>query len=163
MNDKVRGTVPPKLTFWRWLKRLCSGKPHFVIPYPNGDVYMRRWYLVPRNKWLNVYLHNIVRSDYAEELHDHPWNTVSILLTGDMEEIYSKIPQYKWSRKSRTVPRFWPIFRKAELAHRLLVHINRPVWTIFITGPKRRKWGFWVPSTPDETIFRFVEHAKFHG
>ena len=59
--------------------------PDFVIG-PAGDPYMRRWWVIPRNKWFNIYLHNIMRSDDDRALHDHPWTNVSVLLRGSYLE-----------------------------------------------------------------------------
>lgn len=36
------------------------------------------------------------------------------------------------------------IYRSAEFAHRMTV--NKRAWTIFITGPKVREWGFHCPK-----------------
>jgi hypothetical protein len=41
---------------------------------------MRRWWVIPRNKFFNIYLHHFLHSDDDRALHDHPWWNVSILL-----------------------------------------------------------------------------------
>ena len=64
-----------------WLRRLMSGKPHFIIGGVD-DPYLLRWFLIPRNHILNVYLHKFLRSDDDRALHDHPWWFVSIMLRG---------------------------------------------------------------------------------
>ena len=45
-----------------WFKTLISGKPHFVIGGAD-DPYMLRWYLIPRNRRFNIYLHKFLRDD----------------------------------------------------------------------------------------------------
>lgn len=45
----------------------------------------------------------------------------------------------------RNIPRFFPVFRTAKFAHRLEL-VQGPVWTIFITGPRIREWGFYCPK-----------------
>lgn len=102
----------------------------------NGD-YLHRWYIVPRNRFLNVYLHRFGRSDDDRALHDHPWYSVSLLLKGEMIE-YS-------FRGIRHIPWLRPVFRTAKFAHRLEL-VQGPVWTIFITGPRIREWGFYCPT-----------------
>ncbi|MGH3970512.1 MAG: hypothetical protein ACRDTV_20930, partial [Mycobacterium sp.] len=70
----------------RWLPALLRGKPHEII----GDLeapYLLRWYLLPRNRHLNIYLHHFHRSDDPDVLHDHPWDFVSILIAGRYIEI----------------------------------------------------------------------------
>ena len=47
---------------------------------------MRRWWVIPRNKWFNVYLHHFLRSDDDRALHDQPWWNLSILLDGEYTE-----------------------------------------------------------------------------
>jgi len=59
----------------RWVRR----PPDFVIGPPD-DPYMRRWWLLPRNRVLNVYLHHVRHDDDDRALHDHPWASLSILL-----------------------------------------------------------------------------------
>lgn len=131
-----------------WLKR----KPDFVIGAP-GNLYMLRWYLLPRNRWFNVYLHKIIRSDDDRALHDHPWASLSILLKGSYVEITDT------SGKTYSAPHV--IYRGSNYRHRLIVPDGNPVWTLFITGPKVRTWGFWCPKgfVP---WHEFVDHTD-HG
>lgn len=98
-----------------------------------GPGYMHRWYLIPRNRFFNVYLHKIIRDDTDEALHDHPWWSVSVLLKGRLLEVMQTT--------LRSPKRFLPVIRSAKLAHRLIV-LDGPVWTLFITGPRIREWGF---------------------
>ena len=46
----------------------------------SDELYLVRYHLF-RCRWLNIYLHNFFLSD-EEEPHDHPWNSISILLRG---------------------------------------------------------------------------------
>ena len=118
-------------------------RPHKIIIRPDGAPYMRRWHLIPRNPWFNVYLHNIMGSDYAKDPHDHPWAWfASIVLRGAyVEEIYRK--RDRGVRLDRI-----PV-RKAGRAyvagrghlHRVRV-LRSPVWTLFITGHAIKEWGF---------------------
>ena len=39
--------------------------------------YLRRWWVIPRNRLFNVYLHQFLRSDDDRALHDHPWLTAA--------------------------------------------------------------------------------------
>lgn len=110
-------------------------KPDLVI----GDTerpYLLRWHIFPRNRFCNVYLHCILRDDDDRALHDHPWRNCSILLRGSYREI---TPAGRFVRSAGSV-----VFRRAEAAHRLEV-VEGPVWSLFITGPKVREWGFHCP------------------
>ena len=61
--------------------------PDFIVGAddPVGP-YLRRWYLLPRNRVLNVYLHQFLRDDDDRALHDHPWAWLSVLLSGSYIE-----------------------------------------------------------------------------
>ncbi len=110
--------------------RFFRRPPDFVI----GGDYLRRWWVIPRNRFFNIYLHNICRSDDDRALHDHPWWNVSILLSGSYVE---HTPAGEVVRRRGAI-----VWRPAEAAHRLELR-DGPVWTLFITGPRRRHWGFW--------------------
>ena len=108
-------------------------KPSRII----GDKYLFRWHLTPRNRYLNIYLHKFCQSDDGRALHDHPWNSVSIMLKGSYDEVFNN------ETKRRNAGQIFG--RKATTAHRIEI-VYGPVWTIFITGPKVREWGFWRPK-----------------
>lgn len=126
-------------SFWNWLKTLVSGQPHFIVGTKENP-YLHRWYLIPRNRWLNIYLHQFLRDDDDRALHDHPWRSLSILLRGRYLEI---TPDGQREFRAGNI-----IWRNAEYRHRLLIspYGNRPAWTLFLTGRKVRTWGFWCPQ-----------------
>jgi len=100
--------------------------------------YLMRWWLIPRNRFFNVYLHKFLRDDDDRALHDHPWVSCSILLRGGyIEHLPGGV------KKVRRC--FWPYFRRATQAHRIELLVV-PTWTLFITGPKVREWGFLCPQ-----------------
>lgn len=123
--------------------------PDFVIGGQDGVPYMRRWWLVPRNRWMNAYLHQVSRDDDDRALHDHPWANVSIVLAGAYREVMpdwqrATTPHQRvWDVPARTVVRQAGsvVLRRATAAHRLEVH-DGPVWTLFLTWRKVRVWGF---------------------
>lgn len=108
-------------------------KPSKII----GVNYLMRWHIIPRNRFLNVYLHRFTGSDDSRAMHDHPWWSVSFLLKGGVMELQkNKRPRH---------PRWMvPVIRRPDDAHRL-VHMGPPCWTLFITGPVVRDWGFHCP------------------
>ena len=113
--------------------------PDVVIGAP-GDPYMRRWWLIPRNPILNVYLHEICRDD-ADVPHDHPWPSLSFLIRGRLGEWFA-VPNGQCHREIR---RWRPVWRGSRFAHRLVLPGRESAWTIFITGPRLREWGFLCP------------------
>lgn len=103
---------------------------------------MLRWHVIPRNRWFNIYLHKIYGDDDERATHDHPWSSLSIKLWGgELIEIFDCQPFNV--ECTITPPRI--AYRDAELSHRLEVP-GKPVWTLFITGPYKREWGFNCPS-----------------
>lgn len=122
-------------------------KPHFVIGSP-ADPYMLRWYVVPRNPFLNVYLHKFLRSDDDRAKHDHPWWFVSLLISGGYIEHLER------DGVTQTIYRGSPsiAFRRATDRHIVELYEDFdgegpfPCWTIVITGPRIREWGFWCPN-----------------
>ena len=123
-------------------------KPDFIIGGADAP-YMLRWYLIPRNRWFNVYLHQIIRSDDDRALHDHrAWNC-SIVLKGSYTEVMpdlraartpfariADLPQVRKLRRRGAV-----VSRRASDCHRLEV-VDGPVWTLWLKGPDTRDWGF---------------------
>ncbi len=99
-----------------------------------GD-YMHRW--VIETPFGALRLHHILRSDEARGLHDHPWSFWTFLLTGGYTEVTRPAGGLERCQDCR---RFSFRFVPAETAHRLI--LTRPVWTLVLTGPKVRDWGF---------------------
>jgi hypothetical protein len=136
------------VSFADWLiGRVTRRPPDFIIGTAE-EPYMHRWWVIPRNRFFNIYLHNIKRDDADYALHDHPWMNLSIVLKGGYYEVTPlwrpsvRAPQplthTAWKR-----PGSWTL-RRPTSAHRLMVESsNGPTWSLFITGPVMRSWGFW--------------------
>lgn len=115
--------------------------PDFII---GGDVnsYLRRWWVIPRNPIFNIYLHEFLRDDDDRALHDHPWFNVSVVLSGDYIEHTIKTGGIGVQKLRKTGG---IVFRSPRLAHRISLINKRPCWTLFVTGPRLRSWGFHCP------------------
>lgn len=118
-----------------------SRPPDFVIGGVDAP-YMRRWWVIPRNRFFNIYLHHFLRSDDDRALHDHPWWNLSWLLDGEYTE-WTIAPGGVHKSVVRRAGQFK--LRGAKTAHRIELH-NGPCWTLFITGPSIREWGFHCPK-----------------
>lgn len=71
--------------FWKMYERHVKPSKHITLDGINGGPrrpYLTRWHVLPRNKWLNVYLHRFVHGDDDRALHDHPWHSASLILDG---------------------------------------------------------------------------------
>lgn len=121
--------------------------PDFTVG-DKADPYLHRWWIIPRNRWFNVYLHHFLRSDDPRALHDHRYINFSILLRGEYTEVLPALPQDPgycaryglFIRKVRKAPCL--VARLPSTPHRIELH-KGPVWTLFITLPRVRRWGFW--------------------
>lgn len=89
------------------------------------------------------YLHLILRSDDDRALHDHPWINLSVLLSGYYVE--HSILAGGINRRVRRDAGDLKL-RLPSAAHRLEVEEGAACWTLFITGPRLRPWGFHCPQ-----------------
>jgi hypothetical protein len=124
-----------------WYHRLAEKRqPDFIIGGAETP-YVLRWWVIPRNRWFNIYLHKFLRSDDDRALHDHPWINVSYLLEGTyVEHLIAAGGVQKATRYYAGNLRF----RRSVVAHR--IEVDRPCWSLFITGPVIREWGFHCPK-----------------
>lgn len=119
--------------------RLTNRPADFVV-----DVdYMDRWYIIPRNRFFNIYFHHFTGSD-APTMHDHPWISLGWILKGTYTE---HTPKGSFKRKAGDVR-----LRMPRSLH--WIEIDKPVYTLFITGPRMRIWGF-------ECENGWVEHTEY--
>jgi hypothetical protein len=112
---------------------------------PDRSIDIFRWLAVRRaiaSASSRSICHQFCRSDDDRALHDHPWWNLSILLRGQYDEhtISDGGVSVRTTRMAGELK-----FRKAKSAHRIeLTH--GPCWTLFLTGPRIREWGFHCPQ-----------------
>jgi hypothetical protein len=132
---------------YRWRK--TSGLPPTGLRKP----FLIRWFVIPKNKWCNIYLHKFMRDDEDRALHDHPWLNVSLLLInryievtrGEVRKMY-QAGDLKF--RFASTPHRIELVRTRKTGHkRTKAHRERgqPSWSLFITGPVTRGWGFHCP------------------
>lgn len=126
--------------YGRLMKIQAGRAPDFIIG-SDDDPYMRRWWIIPRNRVFNIYLHHFLHSDDDRALHDHPWWNASFLLSGTYSEhtiaaggVHQRVRYCAGDVK----------FRRATAAHRVEL-TDGPCWSLFFTGPIIRSWGFHCP------------------
>src|SRR5882757_10818132 len=126
----------------RAVRIVARREPDFVIGGP-ADPYLKRWWLLPRNPVFNVYLHLFLRSDDDRALHDHPWVNGSILVEGRYieETIRRGGIHVRTERRAGAIK-----LRGPRAAHRVELIDGQPCTTIFIIGPRLRRWGFHCPK-----------------
>lgn len=123
----------------RLIARVTRRPPDFVIGGEERP-YLRRWWMIPRNRFFNVYLHEFLRSDDDRAHHTHPWAfNVSLLLRGH----YVEHTIERGGLLVRTLRRAGALkLRIGAAPHRLELVDDAPCWTLFITGPRVREWFF---------------------
>ena len=132
----------------RWAQ---ARQPDFVIG-GHDRPYLLRHFLIPRNPVFNIYVHQFLRSDDDRALHDHPWLfNCSVLLDGGYIEhtptglFFRDSGDWKlrWGSAPHRVElvEVWPEDPESDELSEL-----QPCWTIFITGPRIREWGFHCPK-----------------
>jgi hypothetical protein len=144
----------------RWIdnfiRHVRDTKPKIPIgPDPENPTYWR-FFVIPRNRWLNLYLHSW-HGDDPQHHHDHRAANISFLLTGP----YSEERFIRYPREGLPLPntkivntlKLLPRFRFAATPHRVVLFRDaagepKTCWSLFIKFPDTRDWGFWTPTGP---------------
>jgi hypothetical protein len=108
---------------WEWAKPLglpeCPYVIRWMVETPAGSVRLHHW-LAP---------------DDDRARHDHPWWFVTFVLRG----FYFDVDERGWSEFLHA-----PAVRFRPALHRhTVVPGPEGCWTVIVTGPKSRAWGFW--------------------
>lgn len=112
------------------------------------EPYLLRYYLFIKDRDyfpFNFFLHKFLKSD-PDDLHDHPWPFITIILYGGYWEHTIDGRKTWWGAGTFR-------YASSETFHRVELDPNYPdVWTLFIPGPKQREWGFktekgWIHNT----------------
>jgi len=106
--------------------------PHEEIGWTEvGEEFTRYRLLV--TPWFRVFVHRLWCPVWHPQGHDHPWSFVAIVLWGGYLERTQA--ERKWRGPGSV------LFRPAEFVHNVITG-QKVNWSIVITGPKRRQWGF---------------------
>lgn len=95
--------------------------------------YVIRWRI--ETKWFSIRLHHWLSPDDDRAFHDHPWAFTTFVLKGGYVDESSAGSEHLQAGDVR--------HREAE--HRHTVYPDPGgAWTLVVTGPKIRTWGFWA-------------------
>lgn len=103
--------------------------------------YVKRWVLTVFG-W-SLRLHHWTGSDDQRFFHDHAWDFVSLILRGGYYEI-TPPPDDEDGDRVRWCAVGSLRFYKAEHQHKVSLRRNRPCWSLVLSMPRRRNFGFWV-------------------
>lgn len=140
---QLKGSMSDK--DWLTFHHYSRGRKPDEIFDGSGEPYLYRWYVVPKNPNANVYFHLQASSDPDRPLHDHPWDSMSVILAGGYDEVrYNTDTDLEYIVPAREGD---VIVRNAAAHHRLILPEGIPyTMTQFATGPKVRDWGFHTPD-----------------
>jgi hypothetical protein len=154
----VKMTLTDK--FLNWLDN--NGRKRIIYDRVNNEPYLERYYLFlkERNKFpFNIFLHKFLKGD-PDDVHDHPWPYVTVILKGGYWEWIPKINTLgqKWGEY-----RIWRgpgHFRMCEPTdyHRIELEPGVTAWTLFMPGPHKREWGFLTGSLETQ---KWVQHEQY--
>jgi hypothetical protein len=127
------------------LKKLMQrlGRYRVIMDREDNEPYLERYYIFLKDrKWFpfNVFVHKFLKSD-PDDLHDHPWPYMTIILKGGYWE-YTRanvVPTWKGAGQIR--------FGHSTDYHRIELEPDVECWTLFVPGPKMRDWGFLVGNS----------------
>lgn len=106
------------------------------IKSKEGVLHFRR-YLLLNLGIIKIYIHHIFQSDTDLHLHNHPWNFISLTLSGEWVERLET--NYQVRGVGSLNFKRWGSFHKIDRV------IKGPVKSLFITwGKNPDKWGFLV-------------------
>jgi hypothetical protein len=108
-------------------------KTHNLM-WADGTVFMTRYTLL-KFKSFSIKIHRFRRGD--EEMHDHPWGFLSIVLWRNYIEV---TPLGEIKRRLFSV-RYHP----ANWIHKVCVDEGKDCWTLCFTFGRSRNWGFITP------------------
>jgi hypothetical protein len=126
------------------------GRYRVIMDREDNEPYLERYYVFLRDRtWFpfNVFIHKFLKSD-PDDLHDHPWPYMTIILRGGYWEWTkdSVTPQWKGAGQIR--------FGYSTDYHRIELEPGVDCWTMFVPGPKQRDWGFLVKN-------RWIQHEQY--
>ena len=134
------------------LKKLFQrlGRHRIILDREDNEPYLERYYIFLKDRsWFpfNVFVHKFLKSD-PDDLHDHPWPYMTIILRGGYWEYtrHSATPQWKGAGQVR--------FGHSTDYHRIELEPGIDCWTMFFPGPQLREWGFLKGN-------RWVQHEEY--
>ena len=146
---------------------ICTyfGRYRLILDRESNEPYLERYYLFLKDREsfpFNIFLHKFLKSD-PDDLHDHPWNYRTIILSGGYWEHTEK--GRKWKGPGSYIYAPAEHYHRVELAKDKNGNIIN-CWTLFMPGMRQRDWGFkkdgeWVQNEKyikERTEMRNLDH-----
>ena len=140
-------------------------KPDLIIG-PRHNPQTVRWHIFVWRGW-QLSLHKWLRSDSDRAPHDHKADNLSIILGGGYFETIRTFVWQNGKMAYHDTEHFrWPLipyFRKAETPHRVtLPSDGKPVWTLWLRWPPRRRWGYWCDNRGWVDADQYNDEADYY-
>ena len=140
------------------------GRKRIVMDRQDNEPYLERYYIFLKDRKhfpFNVFIHKFLKSD-PDDVHDHPWPYATLILKGGY---YEWTPVFDVEGKKITETCRWRgpgHFRicSATSYHRIELDPNITAWTMFMPGPQKREWGFFVKNKWVHNDIYLTEKAK---
>jgi len=124
------------------------GRKRVIMDRESNEPYLERYYvfLKERKRFpFNIFIHKFLKSD-PDDVHDHPWPYATVILKGGY---YEWIPQFDAQGRKISEMSVWRgpgSFRtcSANSYHRIELDPDIECWTMFMPGPHKREWGFFI-------------------
>lgn len=110
--------------------------------------YVIRWRI--ETPWGSVRLHKWLGPDDDRAFHDHPWDFITFVLRGGYVD--------KSPAGDEHLRAFTTRHRGANHRHTVVPDPDG-AWTLVVTGPKIRSWGFWVAGKFRKANKYFASHG----
>lgn len=116
------------------VKEICSKQ---------GVVHFRRYRLL-QTPWFAFYIHQICQSDSDKDMHDHPWNFLSLILKGAYREASKLYPDFNSIVQRDCNP--GNIISHSRMDAHQITLLTKVVWTLVFTFGRRSIWGYQTPQ-----------------
>ena len=125
-----------------------------------GEPYLTRWKLV-RCHWFRIFVHRIYAPDQDRDLHNHPWPfAFAIILRGGYEERW--VGEDSGYRRRRYFYKPFSINLLTPDCYHRIEKVEPNTWTLFVAGPRSRRWGFLKNGTDHVDATEYLGLPKDH-
>lgn len=149
---------------WEAFMRYTNRK-RTILDKNNNDPYLHRYYVFLKDRDekfpCNVFVHHFVKSDDENNLHDHPWDYITCILSGGYwEHMFvdsSTLGSVSGGENSgKSLARFWRNpghiqYKSKDHLHRVQLPCDSKAtqsntWTLFVPLKREKSWGFFESS-----------------
>lgn len=116
------------------------GPPLVLHDENNSREFLKRWRLV-QTPWFSIFVHRMQVPDPGNDLHDHPWAFLSLVVKGGYVE---RVAERGVAGEVLRGRGRWSVAGIRLDQRHTVAAVRDPTWTLIVTGPTRRRWGFFV-------------------